>query len=195
MTQIVLRDSEYIVSDVSVSTVTHNFVTESLSGKVNAKSRGLHQLEVQFKVTLPNQHDIKRFNALMLKIRGRLNPFVLSLTDSTDAKHFCNPFVFDQTVQLNQPAQVGATTIHITSPDVVPAGTMFQLPNDKKVYTTLDDVNMTGSTEVFPAIRIQHTVNTTLKTVVEPVLRLTEDDFELSYENAKEITLKAREVL
>lgn len=191
---IVLSDSDYIISDVKVKTLTPNFLTESLTGKVNAKSRGLHFLEVKFKVTLINDSDIRRFNALMLKLKGRLNPFKLSLTDDTDGKGYCNPLVTNSHIRLTNDAQIGATHISLSSISKVEAGTMFQLPNDSKVYTILDDFSGARSVEIFPAIRVPHEQNTILKTTVEPVLRLSADTYEVAYDRVSEITLTAKEV-
>ncbi|MCU8498501.1 hypothetical protein M2G70_07460 [Vibrio vulnificus] len=195
MTDIVIRDSEYIISDVKVKTLTPNFLTESLTGKVNAKSRGLHSLEVNFTITLCGAKDVRKFNALMLKLKGRLNPFILSLTDEEDGKGYFNPLVTSGRIRLTAPANKGDTTIQIGTSGVVEAGTMFQLTNDPKVYTILDSRTGSGSVEIFPAIRVPHDINSVLKTQVEPHLRLNSDSYEVSYEDVSEITLTAREVL
>ncbi|ENM2831980.1 hypothetical protein AB6Q85_002327 [Vibrio cholerae] len=193
MTNIVIRDSDYIVSDVKVKTLTPNFVTESLTGKVNAKSRGLHSLEFKFTITLQGEKDVRKFNALMLKLRGRLNPFILSLTDTTDGKGYFNPLVTDKIIKLTTDTPVGSTNINIAAIGAVDAGTMFQLPNDTKVYTILDDVKGSGSVEIYPAIRVAHTASTNLITTVEPILRLTGDSYEVTYDCNTDITLTARE--
>ncbi|KJR15234.1 hypothetical protein [Vibrio parahaemolyticus] len=195
MTDIKISDSDYIISDVKVKTLTPNFYTESLTGKGNAKSRGLHSLEFSFKITLINDRDVKRFNALMLKLKGRLNPFKLSLLDKTDGANHFNPLFSNSRIRLTSLANVGDTHIQIASVGFVEAGTMFQLPNDSKVYTILDDVTSGGSVEIFPAIRVTHEVNTNLITSVEPKLRLTSDFYENTYDKVSEITLSAKEVL
>ncbi|HDI3263892.1 TPA: hypothetical protein PMC50_002513 [Vibrio cholerae] len=195
MTQIVLRGKDFIVSEVKVKTLTPNFVTESLTGKVNAQSRGLHSLEFSFKVTLEDADDIRKFNALMLKIQGRLNPFVLSLVDEIDGEGYCNPLHTPNPIRLSHEAPKGSTRISVNAPQGVKAGTMFQLPNDTKVYTILDDVRSSGSVEIYPAIRVAHSINTTLKTTVEPFIRLSDDVFEVDYNKVSEVTIKAREVL
>lgn len=194
MTEIVIRDSDYIISDVKVKTLTPNFLTESLTGKVNAKSRGLHSLQFTFSITLVDDRDVKRFNALMMKLKGRLNPFTLSLLDGTDGKGSFNPLVTDAILRLTNEAKIGDSVIQVAANSLIEAGTMFQLPNDSKVYTILDDVR-SGAVEIFPAIRVAHADNTTLKLGVEPLLRLDSDEFELTYDRTQEITLTAKEVL
>ncbi|HHG3075762.1 TPA: hypothetical protein ACPVXB_001020 [Vibrio parahaemolyticus] len=195
MSSIFIRDTDYIVSDVKVKSYTPNFTTKSINGKVNAKSRGIHQLEFSWKIHLVDEKDIRKFNALMLKIRGQLNPFTLSLIDNTDGAGYCNPLVTDKNIKLTHEADVGSNHIQVSTVGIIEAGTMFQLPNDTKVYTILDELRSTGSVEIFPAIRVSHPANTTLKTSVEPLLRLSEDVYEVSYGKAVEVSFKAMEEL
>ncbi|ELH4810062.1 hypothetical protein Q9X96_003095 [Vibrio vulnificus] len=196
MTQLTLKDSDFIISDVNVNHLTPNFYTEASNFKANAQSRGLHQLEIDFTVTLINAADIKRFSAFMLKARGRLNPFVLDLQDSTDGKGHNNPLFTDVKPMLSHPVEIGNNTIQLTSfSGTIPAGSMFQFPNDTKVYVILDDVKSNQTVEIFPASRIKHEAQERLNFSPTPLVRLADDEFSTKYENASELKLKVREEL
>lgn len=196
MTTLKLSDVDFIISDVNVTNLTPNFYTEASNFKGNAKSRGLHQLEIDFAVTLINSDDIKRFNAFMLKARGRLNPFHLSLQDSTDGKGYNNPLFTDVKPMLSHAVEVGSNTITLSGfSGTIPAGSYFQFPNDTKTYVILDDVKTNQSVEIFPASRIRHDIQERLNFAPEPLVRLESDEYTVKYENASEVKLKVREVL
>lgn len=196
MSEIKLADTDFIISDVSVTHTTNNFYTESINGVGNSKSRGLHRLGVDFTVTLVDATDIKKFEALMLRIRGRLNPFVLSLQDKTDGKGYCNPLYTDVTPVLANDVAIGNNKFVLGGfSGVIPAGSKFQFPNDTKVYTVLMDTKPNQECEIFPAVRVPHLTKTKLNFAPEPLLRLSGDEFSLTYAKAKEIKLNAVEVL
>lgn len=195
MTQII-SDSDFIISDVSVTHNTPNFATESINFISNVQGRGLHQLEVEFKVHLVNETDIRRFQALMLKLRGRLNPFKLSLLDATDGKGFCNPLFFNGSAMLTNNITIGNNKMVLSGiSGVIPAGTMFHFANDSKVYTLLDDARSNKTVEFFPATRQNHQLKERINFSVEPLLRLEDDSFKVKYDKLQEVTLKARESL
>lgn len=192
----IISDAEYLVSDVSITHTTPNFSTVSNNFIHNSVSRGLHRLKVNFTIHLVNEADIRKFEALMLKIRGRLNPFKLSLQDDTDAKGHCNPLAFNARPMCVSDVSVGQNNITLNNfSGVIPAGTKFSLPNDSKVYTILDDVKSGKTVEVFPAIRIAHPAKTPLNLKPVLTLRLEADEFTIKYEQASSITLTAVEDL
>ncbi|WP_347368029.1 hypothetical protein [Vibrio vulnificus] len=196
MSTLKLSDSDFIISDVEITNITPNFYTEASNMKGNAKSRGLHQLEIDFKVSLVDQHDIKRFNAFMMKARGRLNPFHLSLQDPTDGRHNNNPLYTDAKPMLTNEVVIGQNTINVAGfSGVIPAGSYFQFPNDTKVYMILDDARPNRSVEIFPASRIKHALNERLNFAPEPLVRLEDDEFTVKYQNATQVSLKVREVM
>ncbi|WMB74225.1 hypothetical protein RA178_06310 [Shewanella oncorhynchi] len=190
---ITLKDTDYILSDVSVKQITPNFYTESVNYIGNSKSRGLHRLEMEFTVTLENSIDVKRFNAFMLKVRGRLNPFQLVLSP----EEYYNPLYTPiKTCKLVNRVDIGNNTITLTGfSGVIPAGSMFQFPNDTKIYTVLDDVRSNSSVEIFPACRFTQPENGNLNFNPSPMLRLVEDSFKVKYEKATEYKLSTMEVI
>lgn len=195
MTQI-LSDSEFIISDVTATHNTPNFFNQSINLIGNAKSRGLHQLEISLKVTLANEADIRKFQAFMLKVRGRLNPFKLSLLDDTDGKGFNNPFYYNSNPMLTNDISIGNSTMILSGiSGSIPAGTMFQFSNDTKVYTLLDNAMNNKVVEFFPATRQPHQLKERLNLSVEPLVRLEDDSFKLKYSNTESITLKLWETL
>lgn len=192
----ILSDSEFIISDVEVKHISPNFFTESINGKANAKSRGLHRVEIKCSVHLVNADDIKKFEALMLRIRGRLNPFKLSLQDRTDGKGFCNPLFTDVSPMLANDVSVGQNQITLAGfSGVIPAGSKFQFPNDAKIHTILHDVKPNQSCEFFPAARVAHSTKARLNFSPEPIVRLTSDEFSIKYENAAEYQITMLEAL
>ena len=192
----ILSDSDFIISDVAIEHNTPNFYTESINGVGNAKSRGLHTLSVAATVTLTDATDIKKFSALMLRIRGRLNPFRLSLQDATDGKGYCNPLHTDVAPMLSNALTVGQNRMVLGGfSGVIPAGSIFQFPNDSKTHVLLNDVKPNQEAEFFPAIRVAHEVKSRLNFSPVPLVRLDGDTFELTFDKAKTITLKMKEVM
>ncbi|WP_068871995.1 hypothetical protein [Edwardsiella tarda] len=192
----IISDAEYLISSVSVEHTTSNFYTESTNYKGNAKGRGLHRMKFEFTIHMADADDIKKVEALMLRIRGRLNPFKLSLQDATDAKGDCNPLYHPAKPLLTAPAGIGNKTITINNfSGVIPAGSKFQFPNDTKVYTLLEDARTGKTVEIFPHVRIAHDAKSQLNFSPVPVLRLTGDSFTVNYERASELKLSALEVL
>ena len=192
----ILSDSEFIISDVVVSHETPNFATTSINGVTTTKARGLHLLSITATVTLVDALDIKRFSALMLNIRGRLNPFKLSLQDSSDGRGYCNPLFTDVSPVLANDLSIGNNKMVLGGfSGTIPAGSIFQFPNDSKCYCLLNDVKPNQEAEFFPAIRVPHLTKTKLNFSPVPLVRLEGDSFELTYAKAKEITIKMKEVL
>ncbi len=79
----VLSVDDWPVGNVSIDQQTPNFFTETVSGRVRSYERGLHMISFKFDVWLPYDSDVKRMNAFMLQCRGRANPFVLDLGNSS----------------------------------------------------------------------------------------------------------------
>ncbi|MBY8157109.1 hypothetical protein [Vibrio fluvialis] len=188
-----LKDTDFIISDVTVSNLTPNFYNEAINGKGQALSRGMHRLGVKFKVTLEDQYDIKRFNALMLRIRGRLNPFYLSVSPDNS---YNNPLYTEGAAMLSHSVGIGQNKMMLAtaSGDFV-AGSVFQFPNDDKIYTLLDDARPNREIEFFPASRFDHTEKEILNLNPRPLLRLSDDQYEIKLENATEYQFTAMEIL
>lgn len=196
MTDIILSDKDFIISDVKVKHSTPNFYTESLNGKGNALSRGMHRLEIEATVTCANQYDVKKFQALMLRIRGRLNPFKLSLQDDTDGKGYCNPLFTDVNPMLATDISIGQTKFVLSGfSGVIPAGSCFQFPNDDKTYFVLNDAQPNKEVEIFPACRFKQSIKGRLNFSPEPLVRLDGDVFDIQYSNCAEYSLKMKEVV
>lgn len=190
---ITLQDTDYILSDVSVKQLTPNFYTESINYIGNSKSRGLHRLEMEFTITLENSADVKRFNALMLKIRGRLNPFQLTLSPE---EHYNPLYTAVRVCKLVHRVDIGNNKITLAGfSGILPAGSMFQFPNDTKVYTILDDAKSNTEVEIFPACRFTQLEDGSLNFNPSPVLRLQNDDFKIKYEKVTEYKISAVEVI
>ncbi|KFA99235.1 hypothetical protein [Vibrio sp. ER1A] len=196
MTDIILSDNEFIISDVKVKHNTPSFYTESINGKGNALSRGLHSMEIEAKITCINDLDIKKFEALMLRIRGRLNPFKLSLQDSTDGKGYCNPLFTDVKPMTATAVSIGQTKLTLSGfSGEIPAGSKFQFPNDSKVYVLLTPALPNREVEIFPAVRFAQVIKTRMNFSPEPLVRLNGDVFDIQYANGAEYSLKMKEVM
>ncbi|HEH9414627.1 TPA: hypothetical protein SIA28_003276 [Aeromonas salmonicida] len=183
---------DWIISAVEVSQDTPVFYSESINQKGNAIGTGMHRLLVQFTITTETAEDTKSLNALLLNIRGQLNPFELDL--GSNAGWF-NPFTTPNTgtVLSTVPVLQGSTTMNLNN-NQIPEGSYFQFPSDTKVYVV---TAKSGNTyNFFPAARI--TVPATSKVnFTNPRIRLRLDgnSFSMKQGRAESITLNAKEVL
>lgn len=191
---LILSDNDFIISDVKVEHVIPSFYTEGINFVGNALSRGLHRLNFECEVHFADENDIRKFQALMLRIGGRFSPFQFSLQDTTDGKGFFNPLSLESQARLSQDLTIGSKTMNLVgiSGDI-PEGTMFQFPNDTKVYTiTLRSRN---TAMFYPALRTNQVAGSELNFKPVPTVRLSEDKFRLAYEKGSSIGLKMVEAL
>ncbi|MGL4843965.1 MAG: hypothetical protein ACRC2Y_05015 [Aeromonas veronii] len=192
----ILSDADFIISDVSVTHEIPTFSTTAINGVTTTKGRGLHFIKASATVTLVGVEDIKRFSALMLNIKGRLNPFRLSLQDSSDGKGGCNPLYTNASPILSNDIGIGAVSMVLGGfSGVIPAGSFFQFPNDSKIHCLTADAKPNQEARFFPAARVPATAKSRLNFSPVPLMRLEADSFDVSFERAKSVTLKMVEVL
>ncbi|EPS1446327.1 hypothetical protein ACVBYC_002154 [Vibrio parahaemolyticus] len=191
---IILSDKDFIISDVKVEHHTPVFYTEGLNFVANSKERGLHRLNIECDVHFSNVADIKAFQAFLLRVRGRANPFTLSLQDETDGKGFCNPMSSNVTARLGSNISIGNTSTNLTGViGQVELGSLFQFENDTKVYTV---IGLEGNKlEFYPASRKPHLAGEPINFKPMPLVRLSEDKHRLGYEVGSKISLKMWEVM
>ncbi|WP_028022240.1 hypothetical protein [Enterovibrio calviensis] len=191
---ITLSDNDFIISDVKVEHLTPSFYTEGLNFVGNGMGRGLHRLNIECSVHFADENDIRKFQALMLRVQGRTTPFNLSLQDTTDGKGFFNPLSLDMSGSLGSQLKIGNK--HMTVIGLIgslPVGTMFQFQNDSKIYTV---TTVTGNkVEFYPAVRTAHSLREPLNFKPVPRVRLTEDKFSIKYERGSSVTIKMMEAL
>ncbi|WP_288212540.1 hypothetical protein [uncultured Aeromonas sp.] len=184
--------NEWLISDVEIQHDTAVFYSESINFKGNAMGTGLHRILVKFTITTETAEDTKKLNALLLNIRGQLQPFELDL-GSVDG--WFNPLTTPNTANVLNTAQVlqGATTMTLNN-TTIPEGSYFQFPNDTKLYVI---TAKSGSNyNFFPAARFT-TAATSRINFSNPRLRLRLDSisFSMKMGRAESITLSAKEVL
>ncbi|QWL58199.1 hypothetical protein HQ400_07730 [Aeromonas jandaei] len=188
----------FIISGVEMTEETPNLFTQSSNYTANARSRGLHRLGFSFDVFLATDQDVKAFRAFYLNTRGRLNPFVLDLMPigfSTDDTPWYNPlFTSVRNVTVANPIATGANSMVLAGVSTpIPAGSMFQFPNDSKIYTLLKDARANQTVEFFPASRQVVPASSVLIFDVKPVLRLDEDKTKLNLSKGSSVKLQAWE--
>lgn len=171
---------EFIISNVQVSHYTPNFFNESLSLIPNSASRGIHRLEGSLNITCYDEAAKRKLDAFYLKASGRLNPFHLSL-----GGRFSSVTVTGN-ITLNQAASVGANKVNIkTFAGSISEGDFFTFPNDKKVYTFMQDKVGAGDVAIFPALRQPQSAGAIIDTSdVKPYIRLTGDRQKIDYDNS-----------
>ncbi|MFM1687948.1 hypothetical protein ACJ7VZ_05410 [Aeromonas salmonicida] len=188
----ILSDLDFIFSDISIKHHTPNFYTEGLNFVGSAKSRGLHRLEMNFKITLENSSDTKRMEAFLLTIRGRLQPFYISLSP----EEWHNPLYTNASPLLGADIAIGQHSMVLSGvSDVIPAGSKFQFANDDKVYTTLTDGRNNTAVEFFPSSRQAHAIKERLNFNPTMLVRMTDDVMEIKYERASDISFHVMEAL
>ncbi|MNR19747.1 hypothetical protein D3C85_1365560 [compost metagenome] len=181
-----------MISDVEISHETPVFYSESINQKGNAMATGLHRLIVKFTITTETAAETKKLNALLLNIRGQLQPFELDL-GSVDG--WFNPLTTPNATNVLNTAQVlqGATTMTLNN-TTIPEGSYFQFPNDTKLYVV---TAKSGSNyNFFPAARFTTAAASRIN-FSNPRLRLRLDSnsFTMKMGRAESITLSCKEVL
>lgn len=184
--------NDWMISDVEIQHDTAVFYSESINMKANSIGTGLHRILCKFTITVSTAEETKKLQALLLNIRGQLNPFELDLGSSSG---WFNPFTTPNTGTVLNTVQVlqGSTTMTLNN-NQIPEGSYFQFPSDTKVYVV---TAKSGNTyNFFPAARI--TVPATSKVnFTNPRIRLRLDgnSFSMKQGRAESITLNAKEVL
>ena len=159
------------ISNVSLTEYTPNYSTTSLSLIKRSRSRGIHRLDGSFDFTLTGENNKKALRAFLLKTRGRGEVIELNLgCDIFDTTIFGNP-------QCNGAIGIGADSFSVDGfSSEIPAGALFTLPNDTKVYTATNSIFNNGVMDVFPHIRKSQVDNSPLNfSNVTLSVNLTED--------------------
>ena len=159
------------ISDVSLTEFTPNYNTISLSHIKRSRNRGIHRLDGTFTFTLTGENNKKALRAFLLKVRGRGEVIELNLGCSVfNTEVFGNP-------QCNGAIGIGADSFSVDGfSSEIPAGALFTLPNDTKVYTATNSVFNNAVMDVFPPIRKAQVDNSFLNfSDVTLSVNLTED--------------------
>ena len=159
------------ISEVSLSEFIPNYQTTSLSYIHRSRNRGIHRLDGTFTFTITGENNKKALRAFLLKVRGRGEAIELNLGCSVfDTAIFGTP-------KCNGAIGIGADSFSVDSfSGEIPAGALFTLPNDTKVYTATNSIFNGGVVDVFPPIRKAHVDNSSLNfSDVTLSVNLTED--------------------
>lgn len=169
----ILSTNDWIIGNVSVIHNTPALVTSSVSWKETALSRGMHRLEVDFEVVLPSADDVNNFEAFLLQIQGRANPFILDL-GADGSWH--NPLTQPFNMTLSTAAGINNTTLRLTESRDVALGAKFQIGTDTKIYTVVESDRNDQTIDIYPALRYQQPVGAVLNFKnPRPVLRVKDD--------------------
>lgn len=170
--------SNLLVSNVEISHYTPNYYNEGMSLISSSLDRGIHRLTGSFDVHITSQTDQMAFEAFLMKIRGRLNPFYINL-----GGRFNTP-ITGVTLSGIHGINVSTLDLGIFS-GTIQAGSMFTLVNDDKVYMALDDRTGTGSVDIYPSLRLAQADAAALNFGnVKILVRLNEDAQFIQYSEA-----------
>jgi hypothetical protein len=154
-----------LISNVSITHNTPNFKTESLNLKEKVKARGLHRLEGTCDITIGETiQDQKEWNAFLLTLQGSYGSFVLDLP-----RHFkSEDLVANPTITVG--ATVGQNQLQLSAfTGTIFAGSCFTVPNDTKIYYILNTVVGGETAIIYPALRQDILVNSTIE-FINPVI-------------------------
>lgn len=183
-----------IISNVTIDHITPNFYAESVNLQGRSRDRGIHRWAGSFDITIADELDKRKFEAFLLKVRGRLNPFYMSF-----GGRFSSPGV-SGVLALASAASVGDTSIVLKAfSGTVNEGDVFTLPNDDKVYMFMETKNGSGPINIYPALRQSQVVDGVITVNdVRPLIRLDKDVQTVNYEDTGAIhtaTFKWKEAL
>lgn len=153
----ILIPSELTISDVEIINHHRTYTSTSIAGVQYRQDTGIQFYKGSITLTAAGFAGAKILNGFIAKLKGRLNSFELTLGGAFGNDGITVP------PTLAAPVSLGETAINVSTytGEVVPAGSIFTVPNDTKVYTTLDDLSPTGNTnlKIVPAMKKVHVAN------------------------------------
>tara|TARA_Y100001951_G_scaffold105082_1_gene119764 strand:+ start:1985 stop:2488 length:504 start_codon:yes stop_codon:yes gene_type:complete len=122
-----------------------------MSGIVNRVDTGIQWFSGDIELTAYGYDAIKVLHGFMMSLRGRLNAFEIKLGGAYgNDKITTNP-------KLNGAHSIGANNIKVTYGGLkIPYGSVFTLPNDKKLYTLASSITGSGTYSVIPSLKTTH---------------------------------------
>lgn len=173
--------SDLIISNMSINHNTPNFYNESINMVGSSQDRGIHRLEGSFDVSIISERHQKAFEGFLLKVRGKLKPFYLTLARG----RFTSSEVLS-TPTLNGSHGIGENILSLKAfSGNIRSGDMFTILNEDKVYIALDDRTGAGDVEIYPPIRKTFVDSTPLNFINFKILmRLSSDIQSIDYEES-----------
>ena len=171
-----------LISNLSITHNTPQYMTESLNLQRRARDRGIHRLEGSFDVTVEKEN-VRAFEVWLLQVRGRLNSFYLELGGRFKSN------TVNSNPQVSTDTLVGSSTIPINALiGSVAAGDYFNVINDEKTYMCLTDTSNAEVMTIYPELRQTALQGSLITFDNVKMLVFLEDDMQtLSYTESGEI--------
>lgn len=174
---------DVIISEVEVVHNTPQYATRSRSGVTKRYDRGIHYLSGSMTLTATGDDGSKELEAFLLRMKGVLGTFKVSL-----GSRFTSKVGGIASVVGNQVAGANMVSIDGFSGKVV-AGSAFTVLNDSKVYFVTNSGVSGTLFNIVPALRQDVIDNTQVDfTDVEILMKLTEDSQTVTYDEGGAIT-------
>ena len=146
--------SELIISDVSIINMHRTYATESISGIQYRRDSGIQKFQGTITLTAEGYEGAKILNGFIAGIKGKLEAFEIQLGGA-----FSTDGIVSDPVLVGT-HNIGSTSLNVSSfsgADIV-AGSVFNLPNETKLYTILETLLQTGNSSltIVPAVKVSH---------------------------------------
>ncbi|AVF60149.1 MULTISPECIES: hypothetical protein [Vibrio harveyi group] len=143
--------TQLMITDVSITNYHRVYSTESISGIQYRRDSGVQWFKGSITLRAYGYENVRRLNGFLASLKGKLNEFALPLGGA-----YSNPQLAVEPY-LNGNHSTGNTTISFTyNGTAITAGSVFNLPNDSKLYTVVENVGGDGNYTIIPALRTDH---------------------------------------
>lgn len=190
----VLSVDDFNIGELEITHLAPTLISETVSYKTVALSRGIHRLEVSGSIMLEDQDQVRKWQAFVLGVQGRTLPFLLD-TGADSSWH--NPFYLNiRGVALATSGGIGNTLLNVNNTTQLKLGALVQIGDNLKTHVITDIQPTKNQITVFPPLPYAMPQGTSLKFDVKPLLRFDEDNFKVIYgSRGNVVKFKASEII
>ncbi|MGY3913595.1 hypothetical protein ACW5XW_23955 [Aeromonas piscicola] len=190
----VLSVDDFNIGELEITNLAPTLISETVSYKTVAMSRGIHRLEVSGSIMLENQDQVRKWQAFILGVLGRAMPWKLD-TGADSSWH--NPFYLPvRGVTLSTSGGIGNTKLTVSQVNQMRLGALVQFGDNLKIHVITDIQQQNSQITIFPPLPYAMPQGTPLKFDVKPLLRFDEDNFKVIYgSRGNEVNFKASEAI
>lgn len=147
--------SELMITDVSITNYHRVYATRSLSGVQLRRDSGIQWFTGDIKLQAYGYDNVRLLNGFLANLKGQLNEFEIPLSGA-----YVNPHVDGNPILDGDHTRGDSNiTVHYAGTDIA-AGSVFTLPNDTKLYTLLEPIDLNyGYYDIVPALKIPHSTS------------------------------------
>ena len=146
-----LIPSGLMITDVSITNYHRSYGTESMSGVIIARDSGVQWFKGSITLQAYGYSNVRLLNGFLANLKGRLHEFTLPLNGA-----YVNPDIgSNPTFRVNHVAGTSLADItHLGSS--IGYGSVFNVPNETKLYILAEDAGGTGVYDIIPALKTAH---------------------------------------